>query len=79
MNFVYVEKFIYGLILIVIDNRLNKFKIWCFFLIYIYGILKRINMCIIIIVFYIEVYFNINFFVWNVIYVLLSLFLVILE
>lgn len=68
MNFVYVEKFIYGLILIVIDNRLNKFKIWCFFLIYMYGILKRINMWIIIIVFKIEVYFDINFFFCEMLY-----------
>lgn len=27
MNFAHVEKFIHGLILTVIDNRLNKFKI----------------------------------------------------
>lgn len=62
MNFAHVEKFIHGLILTVIDSRLNKFKIWCSFPIYTHGILKRINTRTIIIVSKIEVHFDTNFF-----------------
>lgn len=80
MNFAHVEKFIHGLILTVIDNRLNKFKIWCSFPIYTHGILKRINTRTIIIVSKIEVHFDTNFFLlWNVIHVTPSLSSAILE